>query len=59
MDKVLIFIMCAAVVAAVRLGLEKLVPGRSSLFYRYTTRAVTGLMLIVWIVTMYGCNGRL
>ncbi len=54
MAEVLLFIVCLAIVAAVRFGLEKVFPGHGSMWYRYVTRVVTGIMLIIYIIATRG-----
>ena len=58
-ERFLLFPVCFGVVAAVRSGLEKVFPGHSEMWYKYITRLVTGLALMIFIVSIYGCNGRL
>ena len=47
------------IVGIIRLAIEKIMPNRDKKFYHAIVRVVWGIMIIVVMLSNYGCSGKL
>ena len=59
MRVIVILLICLVIVGIIRLAVEKIMPNRDKKFYHAIVRAVWGIMVVVVMLSTYGCNGKL
>ncbi|MBO4865647.1 MAG: hypothetical protein J5582_03610 [Ruminococcus sp.] len=52
-------LICLVIVGIIRLAIEKIMPNRDKKFYHAIVRVVWGIMIIVVMLSNYGCSGKL
>ncbi|WP_043537861.1 hypothetical protein [Ruminococcus albus] len=59
MRVIVILLICLVIVGIIRLVVEKIMPNRDKKFYHAIVRVVWGIMVVVVMLSTYGCNGKL
>ncbi|SFC73377.1 hypothetical protein [Ruminococcus albus] len=56
MRVVVILLICLVAVGIIRVAVEKIMPNRDKKFYHAIVRVVWGIMIVVVMLSNYGCS---